>query len=210
MHPLQRLAASAALLLATAAALAPPAAAAETEVNFDNLAANTLVTTQYEALGLKLGRAEELGQPPAGLKGDCGAPKVEEGPVGTPIKAASPPNYAVLPTCPASGPPFHGTYGALLGTPRGALSLEVSNVNPAGSANVPVKLIGYDSTWKEVASGEAEAATGEWKRIELLLSAPNRISYFAIRTDTGSTETVLVGIDNVRFEAEGVVEKEVE
>ncbi len=201
--------------LATAAAIAAlafasVAAATETEANFDepSLTPGTLVTTQYEARGLKLGRAEELGQPPAGLKGDCGPPKVEEGPVGTQIKASSPPNYAVLPTCPASGPPFHGTYGALLGAPRGALSLEVSNVNPAGSANVAVELIGYDSTWKEVASGKAEAATGEWKRIELLVSAPDRISYFAIRTAAGSTETVMVGIDNVRFEAEGAGEKE--
>jgi hypothetical protein len=198
-------------LLVAALALASSAVAAETEVNFDNLTAGALVTTQYEALGLKLGHAGELGQPPAGLKGDCGAPQVEEGPIGTPIKAASPPNYALLPTCPPSpaAPPFSGTYGALLGAARGALSLEVSNVNPSGSANVPVKLIGYDSAWQEVASGEAEATGGgEWKRIELLVSGADRISYFAIRTTEGSTQTVKVGIDNVRFEAEGSGEKE--
>ncbi|HEY2767025.1 MAG TPA: PKD domain-containing protein [Solirubrobacteraceae bacterium] len=203
---------SAALTLATAGAFASPAAAAETEVNFDNLAANTLVTTQYETSGLKLGLADELGQPPTGLKGDCGAPKLEEGPVGTPIKAASPPNYGLLPTCPTTpaAPPFSGTYGALIGAARGALSLEVSNVNPAGSADVAVKLIGYDSAWQEVANGETKATSGAWKRIELLVSGTDRISYFAIRTTEGSAQTVLVGIDNVKFEAEAGGEKEKE
>ncbi len=199
--------------LATAAAtaalaFASVAAATETEVNFDNLTAGELVTTQYEPLGLKLGSAEQLGRPPAGLKGDCGAPKVEEGTPGNPIKAASPPNYATLPTCVTSGPAFSGTYGALLGAPRGALSLEVSNVNPSGSGNVAVKLIGYDSAWQEVASGETEAASGEWKRIELLLPGADRISYFAIRTAVASVQVVKVGIDNVKFEAEGGGEKE--
>lgn len=202
MNPLKRLAASAALALATLGVLTSPAVAAETEVNFDDLAGGTLVTTQYEPQGLRAGRAEELGQPPAGLQGDCGAPTVE-GPVGTPIKAASPPNYALLPTCVSAGPPFSGTYGALLGAARGALSLEVSNVDPAGTGNVAVKLIGYDSAWHEVAGGEAEAAGGEWKRIELLVNGADRISYFAIRTAQGSTQPVKVGIDNIKFEAEG-------
>jgi PKD repeat protein len=177
-------------LLGTAAT----ASAAETTVNFDTLAAGAIVTTQYEAQGLKLGHATELGQASPG-PGDCGPPTVATEAGGVP--AASAPNYAILPACPSAGTPFRGTYGALLGTPRGALSVEVSNLT-VGTPGVEVQVIAYNSAGQEIASGSGEATTGAWQRISLTL-AGTQISYFMIRTATASIPSI--GIDNLSFEA---------
>jgi len=190
-----------AVLLALGALLgaASSASAAETVVSFDSLKAGEIVTTQYEAQGLKLGFAEEFGQksPAREKEGNCGPPTVEEeGKSG--IKAASPPNYAVLPVCPSAGPPFKGTYGALLGPPRGALSVEVRNLT-AGTPGVEVQVIAYSSAGKEVASAKGEATTGAWRRIALAPAGEPRISFVMIRTAIGVNPQV--GIDNLSFEA---------
>src|ERR1700723_3646611 len=109
------------LALGLLLSVVPPASAAETVVNFDDLTVGTFVTGQYEALGVKLGHASEVGfgQQPSG---DCGSPQVASGTAA----AASPPNYATLANCsaPKATPSyFCGTVGALLGAPRGALSV---------------------------------------------------------------------------------------
>jgi PKD repeat protein len=168
------------------------ASATETTVNFDGLSSGTIVKTQYEAQGLKLGSASELGRPSPG-EGDCGAPTVQAEGV---FSASSPPNYATLPGCPAANP-FKGTFGALAGTPRRALSVEVRNLT-VGSAEVEVQLIGYDGEGHEVASAHVEAVTGEWRQVTLLLSGKGEISYFMIRTAKASAPSI--GIDNLTFE----------
>jgi len=168
---------------------------AETEVGFDNLAAEAIVTNQYEAQGLKLGKATEFGQISPG-KGDCGPPTVQSEEVSK-VPAASPKNYAVLPACPGGGTPFRGTYGALLGHPRGALSVEVRNLT-VGTPGVEVELVGYDSTGKEVASGKVEAVTTTWRSIALVLGSGQQVSYFMIRTAKASSPSI--GIDNLSFE----------
>ena len=178
-------------LLLTAAS----ACAAETVANFDNLTAGAIVTTQYEAQDLKLGRASELGQASPG-NGDCGPPTVAaEAANGPP--AASTPNYAILPACASAGTPFRGTYGALLGDPRGALSVDVSNLT-AGTPGIEVQVIAYNSTGQEIASGNGAATAGTWQRISLITVGKPQISYFMIRTATASMPSI--GIDNLSFE----------
>jgi PKD repeat protein len=188
------------LLLLTAWAARPGAAlAAETVVSFDTLTAGERVSTQYEAQGLKLGFAGEFGQgsPEKEKEGNCGAPTVESesGPKG--VKAASPPNYAILPACPSAAARWEGTYGALLGAPRGAISVEVSDL--ASSPPVEVQLIAYNSAGKEVARATGSATSGVWQRIALAPAGEAQISYFMIRTamPVFSGE---VGIDNLSFE----------
>ncbi len=173
---------------------AAPALAAETVIGFDNLTAGESVTNQYEAQGLKLGTAEALGVPGAIGAGNCGAPTAQ---LGTDVAAASPPDYAVLATCPAS---IHteGTYGALLGAPRGTLSVEVRNLT-SSTPNVPVTLTGYDSAGAEVASGHGEATGGSWTTITVSLNGAGKISYFAISTAVVTSQEV--AIDNLSFEA---------
>lgn len=185
------------LALTSGLATASAASAAETVVSFDGLAAGELVKAQYEAQGLKLGFATELGQKsPAEGKGDCGPPTVAAEEAG--LKAASTPNYAVLPSCPSAGTPFRGTYGALLGHPRGALSVEVRNLT-VGTPGVEVQVIGYDSADHEVVSGHGEAVTSEWRRIAVTLSGEGQISYFMIRAAKASVASI--GIDDLSFEA---------
>jgi hypothetical protein len=96
------------------------ASAAETTVNFDSLTPGTAVTTQYEAQGLKMGTAAGVGFPGVATA-DCGAPTVTKGTASIP--APSPPNCATVLEC-AGG--ARGTYGALPGHPRGALSSRCS------------------------------------------------------------------------------------
>jgi PKD repeat protein len=191
------------LLGALFTAGATPALGAETVVNFDDLSAGTFVSGQYEALGVKLGHASELGfsqQPP----GDCGSPEVGTGGVA----AASPPNYATLADCsaPKAAPSyFSGTVGALLGAPRGALSVEVRDLT-VGTPGEEVKLVAYDSAGQEVASAHALATGSAWQHIALMLSGEKQISYFSIATtepksDPASIQTI--AIDNLGFEATG-------
>lgn len=170
------------------------AAAGTTTIGFDNLTAGEVVKAQYEAQGLKLGMAEEVGQvSPAPGKGDCGSPQVEAESAGA--KASSPPNWAVLASCAATG--FRGTYGALLGSPAVSMSVAVSDLS-VGTPAVEVQLIGYDSAGKEVLSGHANAANGSWTTIDLVLSGEAKLSYFMIRTAAGNAPSI--GIDDLSFQ----------
>src|SRR5271166_2418670 len=186
-----------ALALAAVAVFASPssALASETVVSFDTLKGGEVVTNQYEAQGLRLGFAQDFGQasPPKEQEGNCGSPTVEE--EGKGIKAASPPNYAILPTCPLAGPPYTGTFGALLGHPRGTVSVEVSNLSSLPP--VEVHLIAYNSAGQQVAGAEAEASSGSWRHIAVA-TAGQQISYFTIRAPVNSPP---IGIDNLSFEA---------
>ncbi len=186
-------------------------AAVDTVIGFDQfpaggaVPAGTLVGSQWEAEGLKLGGAVELGQKSPG-GGDCGKPTVDtEGPAG--VEAASHPNYAQLPTCPSSGPTFVGTYGALLGAPRGTLGVEVRNLLPA-APNVDVQLIAYNSSGEEVASTKGETSATGWTRIELIQPGAKSISYFMIRSAQADTPTPAIGIDNLSFETTEVKKEE--
>jgi PKD repeat protein len=170
--------------------------AAETIVSFDTLTAGVEVTNQYEAEGLKLGFAGEFGQssPEREKQGNCGPPTAEsEAKSG--VAAASSPNYAILPECVSAGPEFEGSYGALLGHPRGAISVEVSNLQ--SSAPIEVQLVAYDSEGHEVTSADGEAESGVWRRISV--KAEPKISYFMVRT-VKAVINPKIGIDNLSFE----------
>lgn len=177
-----------------ASLFASPALASETAIGFDNLSQGEVVASQYEAQGLKLGTATEFGQTSPGV-GDCGSPTVEAGTAATP--AASAPNYAILPACPGGGPLFKGTYGALLGGPRGSLSVEVRN-RTIGTPGASVLIVGYDTTGHEVAEGKGEANTAAWHLVTATLSGSAKISYFLIRTAIAGGASI--AIDNIRYE----------
>jgi PKD repeat protein len=177
--------------------LAPLARASETVVGFDTLSQGDLVTGQYEAQGLKLGTATALGQTSPGV-GDCGSPTVELGTAATP--AASGEKYAILPACPAAGPLFKGTYGALLGSARGSLSVEVRN-RTVGTPSADVLIVGYDSTDHVVAEGKGEATTEAWNRVTAKLTGSGKISYFLIRTAIATSSSI--AIDELRYESAG-------
>jgi PKD repeat protein len=172
-------------------------ASSQTTVGFDDLAAGTRVTNQHKAQGLELGSASSFGQSSPGV-GDCGSPTVQAETLATGFTAASPPNYAVLPFCASAGPPFSGTYGALLGAPRSSLSVKVRN-STIGTGSVEVQVIGYSSEGKQVAEGTGEAATGAWQTISATLSGATKISYFMIRTPKSSSSAI--AIDDLSFEA---------
>ena len=177
---------------------AAPAQAAETTIGFDELAVGTPVTNQYEAQGLKLGKAGEFGQP-APEPGDCGSPAVEEG--ATPSDAFSPPRYALLVKCKAvpASPNSRGTFGALLGQARGSLSVEVRNFT-VGVVEPKAKLTGYDASGKAVVSEEATLEEGKWSRIAIASpGSAKTIGYFSIAA-AGSNEDK-IAIDNLSFEA---------
>jgi PKD domain len=190
---LSRAAAAVAALIASLV-LAPSAIAAETEVNFDPPAVNAgeAITNQYEAEGLRMGTSAALGGPTPSGACDGGSPTTQEGPP----PAASPPDYAVLPTCAALGQ--QGTYGAFLGPPRGALSVEVRNV--VGSGGVEVSVIGYNPAGEVVGEGKGTANTSGWERIAVTLNGTDKISFFAITTTSGVTSEE-IAIDNLSFEA---------
>ncbi len=197
------LAGTLALTLGTASA----ASAAETVIGFDHfpggapVPAGTIVTNEWEVEGLKLGKAEAFGQP--SVAGNCGSPKVEKETV---VPAASPPNFAVLPTC-FGAANTQGTFGALLGPPRGSLSVEVRNLT--STPNVEVHVIGYSSTGTKVAEGHGQATNGSWQPIAVTLNGAGKISYFAI--STGIVTSQEIAIDNLSFEKveeEGKKEKE--
>lgn len=195
------------LALTGAFSPAPAASAAETVVGFDHfpggiaVPAGTVVTNQWEAEGLKLGKAETFGQP--SVAGNCSSPKVEKETAVVP--AASAPNYAVLPTC-FGAANTQGTFGALLGPPRGSLSVEVRNLT--STPNVEVHVVGYGSTGKKVAEGHGEAMSGSWQPIAVTLNGEGKISYFAI--STGIVTSQEIAIDNLSFEKVEETKKEKE
>ncbi len=199
--------ASGLLALTLALGTASAASAAETTVGFDHfpggvaVPAGTVVTNQWEAEGLKLGKAEAFGQ--ASVAGNCGSPMVQQETV---VPAATPPNYAVLPTC-FGAANTQGTFGALLGPPRGSLSVDVRNLT--STPNVEVHVIGYSSTGAKVAEGQGKATNGSWQPIAVTLNGVAKISYFEIRT--GIVTSQEVAIDNLSFEKieeETIKEKE--
>jgi hypothetical protein len=183
-------------LLVLLARLAVPGVAlgAETTINFDGLKAGELVKAEYEAQGLKMGTAAEVGFPGVATA-DCGAPTVTGGTGGTP--AASAPNYASLASCPSG----RGTYGALLGHARGALAVDVRN-RTIGVGPVNVELVGYDSAGHELVKGQGEALSTEWKRIPVTISGQPKIAYFLVAA-TDAAQPGELGIDDLGYEALG-------
>jgi PKD repeat protein len=179
--------------------LVPSARAADTVVNFDGLAAGELVGNQYEAQGLRLGKATEFGLA-APAVGDCGLPSVQK--EGSPGIAFSSPNYAVLENCgpdPASPRHSSDTFGKLLGAPRGSVSVEVRDLTPSPS---PPKttLTGYDSGGAPVASAEGDAQQGAWTRIAIGPAGGTKtISYFSIVVSNPNEDQI--SIDDLSFEA---------
>jgi hypothetical protein len=170
-------------------------ARAETVVNFDGLKAGEAVTTQYEALGLKLGSSKELGGPSPG-EGDCGAPTTQEGAV----PAASGTKYAILPECtPAAPGTFSGTFGALVGRAGSVVGVEVRLLSSAPGPE-EVELIAYGSSGQQLASARREAKNGEWRRITLAPGGVAQIRYFAIRSAKEYEPAIHVAIDNLGFE----------
>ena len=178
-------------------ASASPALAAETEVNFDppGIAAGQEVTNQYEAQGLKMGTSVALGGPVPSGACDAGSPTTRDGSLGPP--AASPPDFAVLATCFGA---FNrqGTYGALLGGARGALSVQVRNV-VAGSGEIEVSVIGYNAAGEVVGEGKGKAGPSGWTPIAVTLNGSAKISFFSITT--GLVTFQEIAIDNLDFEA---------
>ncbi len=177
---------------------AAPAQGAETVIGFDHfpaggeVPAGTVVANQWEAEGLEFGKAEEFGQAP--VAGNCGKPTVE---AETTVPAFSPPNFAVLATCPGA---FNtqGTFGALLGSGRGSLSVEVRNLT-VGVPPTSVSLTGYSAAGKIVAEGHGEATSGAWQKIAAVPNGEGPISYFAIATPLVTSQKV--AIDDLSFEA---------
>ncbi len=188
-----------AIALLVSLALAAPALGADTLIGFDNfpggaaVPAGTIAGNQWEAEGLKLGKAEEFGQ--ADVAGNCGKPTVAKETAAAP--AASAPNFALLATC--FGPNnTQGTFGALAAPARGSLSVEVRNVE-SSSAPVAVTLVGYSSAGAVVAQGEGEATGGAWQKIVATLNGQGQISYFAVAT--GIVTAQEIAIDDLGFEA---------
>jgi PKD repeat protein len=183
-----------------ALALASPASASETTIGFDDLTAGELVGSQYEAQGLKLGKATEFGQK-ALTAGDCGLPAVQKEP--SPGVAFSSPNYVVLENCgpdPAGPHTSSDTYGKLLGSPRGSVSVEVRDLT-ASPSFPKVTLTGYDSGGAPVASAEGDARQGTWTRLGIApAGGAKTIGYFSVVASNPDQDQI--AIDDVSFEAE--------
>ena len=203
-RPARRLGRAALLagLLVGSLAPATPAFASETEVPFDPpaIAANQEVTNQYEAQGLRMGTSAVLGGPTPVGACDGGSPTTRDGSLGPP--AASPPDFAVLPTC-VEAANHQGTYGALLGSPRGALSVEVRNL-VAGSGEVGVSVIGYNAAGEVVGEGKGMAGPSGWQPIPVALNGKGKISFFAITTGIVTSQNI--AIDDLDFESEPATE----
>jgi hypothetical protein len=173
------------------------ARAAETEIGFDppSVSAGQEVTNQYEAEGLRMGTSAALGGPPPAGACDAGSPITRDGSLGPP--AASPPDFAALQTC-FGAANRQGTYGALLGSPRGALAVDVRNLI-AGSGEIEVRVIGYNATGEVVGEGIGVAGATKWERIAVTLNGTGKISFFAITT--GIVTFQEIAIDNLTFES---------
>ena len=163
--------------LLAAATPVPARAAGETAtIGFDDLAAETVVGNQYGGEGLELGTAVGFGRKELSA-GDCGSPTVKEG------TAVSPPKYALLAACAVKGDPaaplWSGTYGKLLGQPRGSVSVEMRDLAPAPAPRAAL-LTGYDSAGNVVGNQEKTLAVGAWTQIAIALpGGAKTISYFS-------------------------------
>jgi PKD repeat protein len=174
-------------------------ARAETVANFDELAANALVTNQYEARGLKLGFAQELGEP-SPTAGDCGSPSVRDESEFPGFEAASKPRYAMLAQCEAgSKGVFKGTAGSLLGRAGNRLSLE-ARLLAVGTPAEEVELIAYDGAGHELVNAKGSVTGAGWLRIAVTIPGPAQIRYFQIRTVAEYDAAIPLAIDNLGFE----------
>ncbi|HEX5309402.1 MAG TPA: PKD domain-containing protein [Solirubrobacteraceae bacterium] len=184
-------------LLAAILALPARAAGETTTIGFDDLAAETVVGNQYAGKGLELGLATSFGQKELAA-GDCGSPTVKEG------TAFSPPKYALLGSCEQKGDPaapfWSGTYGKLIGQPRGSVSVEMRDLVPAPPPRAAL-LTGYDSAGNVVASQEKTLAVGSWTQLAIAQpSGAKTISYFSIAAKETNSEPI--AIDDLSFESE--------
>ena len=180
------------LLLAGLLSAAPAQATSETVIGFDELSPGTVVTNQYKAKGLELGKAEAFKQSSPGA-GDCGPPTVQEGTAAF-AEAFSKPNYALLTKCP--GEESSGTYGAMLDHPQGALSVEVRSLSN-GTPQVTVTT--YDAEGREVAHEEHAVPEGSWTEITVPDPKNVKTSYFLIAAVTHNHSAV--AIDNLTYES---------
>jgi PKD domain len=173
-------------------------ASAETIANFDNLSAHETVTNQYEARGLKLGFAKELGDS-SPTAGDCGPPTVRDESEFLGFEAASKPKYAMLAQCEA-GPKgvFKGTAGSLLGRAGNRLSLEARLLAPG--AVEEVELIAYDGASHELVNTKGSVTGTGWLHIAVTIPGAAQIRYFQISTVTEYDAAVPLAIDNLSFE----------
>jgi PKD repeat protein len=171
---------------------------AETVVNFDGLEAGKTVTTQYEAQGLKLGLAKEVGGPSPG-KGDCGSPTVRDEGEFPGFEAASKPRYSVLNSCDVGAKgAYNGTFGALVGDPGDRVGVEARLL--ASAPPEQVEVIAYDTDGHELASAKGEVTGAGWLHIELTVAGAPQIRYFAIRTEGEYASGALLAIDNLSFD----------
>jgi hypothetical protein len=185
------------LFLALLLSIAPAAFASETVIGFDHFPGGaeappgTVVGSQWEAEGLRFGKAEEFGQP--SVAGNCGKPSLERE---TTVAAASAPNFALLATC-VGAFNTQGAFGALSAPARGSLSVEVRDIT--ATPGVGVRLVGYAAGGTVVAEGSGEATSGAWQRISATLIGSGKISYFAVATEKVVSQEI--AIDDLGFEA---------
>jgi hypothetical protein len=159
-------------ILALAVGLASPSAASasETVIGFDGaahgepaIAAGEEVADQYEAEGLRLGKASAFGRTSPG-ECDWGSPTVEE----NSGFAFSSPSVARLTQCSSGN--SSGAYGALLDHPDGPVSVQIRSLPGAGSAEVEAALIIYDSEGNEIEhmDGKAKKAPEPWTELRVV------------------------------------------
>ncbi len=171
---------------------------AETVVNFDGLEAGKAVTTQYEAQGLKLGSAKDVGGPSPG-NGDCGSPTVRDESEFLGFEAASKPRYAVLSSCDVGAKgAYNGTFGALVGNPGDRVGVEARLL--ASAPPEQVEVIAYDTAGHELASAKGEVTGAGWLHVGLTVAGAAQIRYFAIRTESEYASGALLAIDNLSFD----------
>jgi PKD repeat protein len=172
-------------------------ARAETIANFDELTTNTPVTNQYEARGLRLGFAKELGGS-SPVAGDCGAPTVRDETEFS-VEAASRPKYALLPECGPGALKFSGTFGALQGNPGNKLGVD-ARLLAVGTPAEEVEFVAYDGASHELVSAKGNVTGAGWLHIAVTIPGAAQIRYFQIRTVTEYDAAVPLAIDNLSFE----------
>ena len=189
------------VFLAVSSALAT----SNTVIGFDDLAAGTTVTNQYQSQGVVLGTSSSVGAPFSPPTGDCGSPSVTAGTAAVP--AFSPPNYAQLPTCSPPGGVvvnYAGTFGKFTNYLRGSFSAEV--LLTSRFASIGVTLTGYDPSGNVVATGTGTANDASWTKITATQNSggpmPAQIAYFQIES-AGSTSLPPLAIDDLSFDQTG-------
>ena len=174
------------------------AATSDTVVGFDDLAAGTVVGTQYASSDLEFGFQKDLGLA-VGAAGDCGPPAVQADALQTTPKDAE------LAACsgPTPGSDYRGTFGGLLGYRRGRVSLRVRTPTPG--ASLPLTLTLFDSAGAVVGSAVG-TATGSWSTLTTTQSPPAqpaRVAYFLVSAPIDPAISPAVAIDDVAFDQAG-------